>query len=149
MFMLDLKQHQRCRRMIDKIQSSMGRTKDAKARHRRGQAGGQAMVEYVLIAVLVMLGLVTILTVTAPAIGNVFSNTVYNLLGQQFTPYSTLSQSEKLNLATAVASYIPSPVAYYTNTPLAPTCVSSVGTTPVWATPTTNADGSITFGPSC
>ena len=146
MFILDLKQLQRCRRMIDKIQSSVNGKKNAKAHHKRAQSGGQAMVEYVLIAVLVMLGLVTILTVTAPAIGNVFSNTVYNLLGQQFTPYSTLAPAEKANLATAVGSYTPNPVIYSTNTPLAPTCQSNPN---IWATPTTNADGSITFAPSC
>ena len=42
---------------------------------------GQSMVEYVLIVVLVVLAFVVAIAATGPAIGNVFSNTVYNLLG--------------------------------------------------------------------
>ncbi|MCC7446908.1 MAG: hypothetical protein IT324_05790 [Anaerolineae bacterium] len=144
--MFDLKHPARWRRMIGKKPASASETKKARRNRAASGAGGQAMVEYALIAVLVILGLVTILTVTAPAIGNVFSNTVYNLLGQQFTPYSTLAPAEKANLATAVGSYTPNPVTYYTNTPLAPTCQSNPN---IWATPTNNADGSITFAPSC
>lgn len=42
---------------------------------------GQSMVEYALIVVLVILAFVLAIGATGPAIGNVFSNTVYNLLG--------------------------------------------------------------------
>lgn len=42
---------------------------------------GQSMVEYALIVALVILGFAVAIAATGPAIGNVFSNTVYNLLG--------------------------------------------------------------------
>jgi pilus assembly protein Flp/PilA len=51
---------------------------DSKARGMRGQS----LVEYALILTLIGLALVAILAVTGPAVGNVFSNTVYNLVGQ-------------------------------------------------------------------
>lgn len=120
--MFDPKRPQRWRRVVDTVQSLAGRIQLRNVRRARSGAGGQAMVEYVLIAVLVILGLVTILTITGPTIGNVFSNTVYNLLGQQFTPYATLNAQTQAYLATAIASYTPSPVPYFTNTPVAPTC---------------------------
>ena len=41
---------------------------------------GQSMVEYSLILVLVVMALVAAVAATGPAIGNVFSNTVCNLL---------------------------------------------------------------------
>lgn len=43
---------------------------------------GQAIIEYALILALLALALAAILAVTGPAVGNVFSNTVYNLVGQ-------------------------------------------------------------------
>ncbi len=43
---------------------------------------GQAMVEYALILALVALALAAIFVTTGAAVGNVFSNTVYNLVGQ-------------------------------------------------------------------
>lgn len=42
---------------------------------------GQSLVEYLLIVVLVVFALAAAIAATGPAIGNVFSNTVYNLLG--------------------------------------------------------------------
>lgn len=48
--------------------------------HRAGK--GQALVEYALILVLVGIAFGFALAATGPVIGNVFSNTVYNLLGQ-------------------------------------------------------------------
>jgi hypothetical protein len=44
---------------------------------------GQALIEYALILVLVGIAFGIALAATGPAIGNVFSNTVYNLLGQE------------------------------------------------------------------
>lgn len=44
---------------------------------------GQALIEYALILVLVGLAFGFALAATGPAIGNVFSTTVYNLLGQE------------------------------------------------------------------
>ena len=43
---------------------------------------GQALVEYALIVVLCILAFGFALAATGPAIGNVFSNTIYNLVGQ-------------------------------------------------------------------
>ena len=47
-----------------------------------GQSSGQALVEYALILVLVAILFGVTLAMTGPAIANVFSNTLYNLLGQ-------------------------------------------------------------------
>ncbi len=44
---------------------------------------GQAMMEYALILVLVAVALAAALIATGPALGNVFSNTVINLVGQE------------------------------------------------------------------
>ncbi len=91
---------------------------------RRGQVGGQALVEYSLIAVLVVIAIVAILTVTGPVVGNLFSNTVYNLLGNTFivdTPYSLVDIQI---MSSAVASLTPNQLLYETNTPLIPTCAS-------------------------
>jgi Flp pilus assembly pilin Flp len=90
---------------------------------RRG-ARGQAIVEYALIAVLVCLGIAAVVTATGPTIGNIFSNTVYNLLGQKFTPNPTLSDTDIAKYATDIASITPPPPTYLTNTPLVPTCAS-------------------------
>ncbi|KAB2862856.1 MAG: hypothetical protein F9K46_06535, partial [Anaerolineae bacterium] len=53
---------------------------------RGGKLRGQALLEYVMILALAFIGLIAILTITGPAIGNVFSRTVYDLLGQTTTP---------------------------------------------------------------
>ncbi|MFW5709222.1 MAG: PA14 domain-containing protein [Chloroflexota bacterium] len=57
---------------------------DLKKQNRKEQAveRGQSLVEYALILVLVALAFGVALAATGPAISNVFSNTVYNLLGQ-------------------------------------------------------------------
>jgi Flp pilus assembly pilin Flp len=89
---------------------------------RRGAAQGQAMVEYVLIAVLVAIAIAGVITATGPAVGNIFSNTVYNLLGQKFTPASTYSRSTIEGYATILSQFSPPPADYGTNTPAAPTC---------------------------
>ncbi|GEM_PF-682923 len=51
-----------------------------KPTHQPNQSG-QSMVEYALIVSLVILSFAVAIAATGPAIGNVFSNTVYNLLG--------------------------------------------------------------------
>jgi len=84
---------------------------------------GQGMVEYALIAVLVSLAIAAIITATGPTIGNVFSNTVYNLLGQKFTPDATLSEAEKNTIQAQVSGITAPPPTYLTNTPLVPTIV--------------------------
>jgi len=47
---------------------------------------GQALIEYALILTLVVMALVAAVAATGPALGNVFSNTVYNLVGINGTP---------------------------------------------------------------
>jgi Flp pilus assembly pilin Flp len=104
-----------------------------RARPFRRASAGQALVEYSLIAVLVIIAIVAILTVTGPVVGNVFSNTVYNLLGNTFvvdTPYSLVDLQ---NIASAVASITPSPLGYETNTPLIPTCGAGSSWNRTWA----------------
>jgi Flp pilus assembly pilin Flp len=49
----------------------------------RQRQSGQALVEYALILVLVAVALGVALALTGPAIGNVFSNTVYNLVSAE------------------------------------------------------------------
>src|SRR5690606_34577716 len=43
---------------------------------------GQALVEYALILAFVVLALIAILAATGPAVGNIFSNVVFNLIGR-------------------------------------------------------------------
>src|SRR5579871_6438597 len=74
-------------------------------RKRSRQRSGQAMVEYALIAALVAIALIAAVALTGPAIGNVFSNTVYNILGQTTTPYATLSTNQIGAYQTSIASY--------------------------------------------
>jgi len=50
---------------------------------RRAEEGGQSLVEYALILVLVAIAFGFALAATGPAISNVFSNTVYNLIGER------------------------------------------------------------------
>jgi hypothetical protein len=60
--------------------------------------------------------------VTGPVVGNIFSNTVYNLLGNTFTVNTPYSLVDIQDIANAVASLTPNQLPYYTNTPLIPTC---------------------------
>src|SRR5690348_5164378 len=62
--------------------------KEEKARKPIWRSGppGQAMMEYALILVLVAIALAAALVATGPALGKVFSNTVYNLIGENGTP---------------------------------------------------------------
>src|SRR6476620_2764048 len=53
---------------------------------------GQALVEYALILTLVVMALVAAVAATGPALGNVFSNTVYNLVGITGTPQDLYSR---------------------------------------------------------
>lgn len=80
-------------------------------------SAGQALIEYVLIIVLVTLAIIVIITVAGPAVGNVFSNTVANLLNLTTTPEDPMSEEEFWALVTAVASYTPDTAILLTNTP--------------------------------
>ncbi|MCU0481539.1 MAG: hypothetical protein MUE54_10055, partial [Anaerolineae bacterium] len=50
---------------------------------RRAEESGQSLIEYTLILVLVVLAFGFALAATGPAISRIFSNTVYNLLGEK------------------------------------------------------------------
>jgi hypothetical protein len=67
----------------------------------REKTRGQALVEYALILATVVMALVAILAVTGPAIGNVFSNTVHNILDAPVAR-ETLSSDEFWLTVTAV-----------------------------------------------
>lgn len=111
---------------------------------------GQALIEYALILVLAFLGLIAVLAITTPAVGNVFSNTVYNLLGQTTTPQEPMSVSDFWDQVTAVASFTPDTVDLITNTPLpdtvVPTTVPTFTATPL--TPSPTPSDTATPGPS-
>ncbi|MCB9453576.1 MAG: hypothetical protein H6672_19260 [Anaerolineaceae bacterium] len=104
------------------------------------QSSGQALVEYALILILVVIALAAALIATGPALGNVFSNTVYNLLGQNMTP-SDLSAANPTNFwgtVTAIATNPPQETAFPTNPPPPPTIPPTPGPslTPTDITPT-------------
>ena len=111
---------------------------------------GQALAEYALILALGILGLAAILTILAPAVGNVFSNTVYNLLGQTTTPQDPLSADEFWDVVTAVSSYTPEAPALVTNTalPNTPLPTNTVVTTPTNTIDPPTATYTVTPGPS-
>ncbi len=93
------------------------------------------MVEYALIAVLVCIAIAAVITATGPTIGNIFSNTVYNLLGQRFDVTPTLSTTQIFGYATQVSQFTIPPPTYVTNTPLSPTCASNKNWAPTQAPP--------------
>ncbi len=96
---------------------------------------GQALVEYALILVLVAIMFGVALAATGPAIGNVFSNTVYNLLGQEPGDVQDLSLgagSRDNFWATVawVAANPPADVAVPPNPPRPPTSTPTAGPSP-------------------
>ncbi len=90
-----------------------------------GRARGQALVEYALIASLVIVGIIAVLTVTGPTVGNIFSNTVYNMLGQTFDTQPMPNDQQIQTQAKALETLLPPAYPYSTNTPLIPTCASN------------------------
>jgi Flp pilus assembly pilin Flp len=93
-------------------------------------ASGQSMIEYTLIAVLVVTAIAAAIVLTGPAVGNIFSNTVYNVMQQTSNPYPTLSSNQIVNqYGTAMAKTLV-PYTFQTNTPAAPTCVPTPGGRP-------------------
>ena len=116
----------------------------------RSRAGGQALVEYVLILTLVTLAIIAVLAITGPAVGNVFSNTVYNLLGGTIEPREPLEADEFWTQVAAVASFTPENPGLATNTPAPSTATPTVGpsltSTPI--TPSPTPSNTPTPGPS-
>jgi Flp pilus assembly pilin Flp len=110
----------------------------------RAAKSGQAMVEYVLIAVLVGLAVVLAISVTGPAVGNIFSNQVWNLLGQTVTPYTVWDDNKISTYAKFYGDFTPMFFTFEPNTPSAPTCSASAG---IFVTP--DANGEFTFPTVC
>ena len=98
----------------------------------RRRSSGQALIEYALILILVVIALAAALIATGPALGNVFSNTVYNLLGQDTTP-SDLSGAGPVafwQTVTAIALNPPQETPFPTNLPPPDTVEPTEGPSP-------------------
>lgn len=125
-------------------------TRRARNRSQGPLAQGQALVEYALLTALLVLAIIVALTATGPAIGNVFSNTVFNLIGAPAPSVTPLNPTQFWDLVTAVASYTPNAVVLATNTMAPPTSTPTVGptstATPI--TPTGTATSTNTPAPS-
>jgi len=105
------------------------------------QERGQSLVEYALIIVLVIFAFGLALAATGPAIGNVFSNTVVNLVGADPRSIAQLPDAEQFWLTvTWVATQTPqeTPLATRTQSPptLPPTAGPSPTHTPITPSPT-------------
>jgi pilus assembly protein Flp/PilA len=121
----------------------------ATARKPSRKEGGQALVEYALIIALVVIAILGIVALTGPAVGNVFSNAVWNLLNQTVTPYNTLSPGELVSYLTAVASYTPPPRGQAATGTVAATFTKTNTYTPIFTyTPTFTKTATATATPS-
>jgi hypothetical protein len=112
---------------------------------------GQALVEYSLIVVLCILAFGFALAATGPAIGNVFSNTVYNLLGQENQTILSLPNNDDFWLTvTWVATQTPVERPLPQNTIAPPTASYTPGPspTPTPVTPTKTFTPTYTPSPS-
>ena len=120
-------------------------------RRRAGaKSAGQALVEYALILALVVMAVIAVLAITGPAVGNVFSNQVYNLLGGDVQPYETLAPNDFWTQVAAVASYTPESPSLTTNTPAPKTATPTIGPsyTPSPVSPSPLPTSTNTPGPS-
>jgi Flp pilus assembly pilin Flp len=88
----------------------------------RWAAAGQSTVEYALIGTLVVLAIGAAITLMKGPVGNIFSNTVFNVLGGTSVPYSTLTFAQLQAYQAKIGSNTPSTPAFTPNTPAAPTC---------------------------
>jgi Flp pilus assembly pilin Flp len=100
----------------------------------RQAESGQALIEYALILVLVAIALAAALIATGPALGNVFSNTVYNLVGQNGTPiqdlYNRGGPTAFWQTVTAVAANPPADRQAPPNPPKPPKPTDTAGPSP-------------------
>lgn len=90
----------------------------------RREQQGQALVEYALILMLIVIGLVVVIAAIGPAIGNIFSNTVINIL-EVPEPRATMEAEQFWNTVTAVWQYTPEGQEFATWTPGAATYTPS------------------------
>src|SRR5690349_21666769 len=91
---------------------------------------GQALVEYTLIVVLVILAFWVALAATGPAIGNVFSNTVCNLVQGQncSTPIRSIPDVNAFwATVTWAAQQTPQESPFPTNPPVPPPATATAG----------------------
>ncbi len=109
---------------------------------------GQALIEYALILVLVVMALVAAVAATGPALGNVFSNTVFNLVGITGTPQDLYARGGPTAFwltVTYVAANPPAARSFPTSPPKPPTVTPTNGPSPTpspmtpSATPTSTA----------
>jgi len=94
---------------------------------------GQALIEYALILVLVVMALVAAVAATGPALGNVFSNTVFNLVGITGTPqdlYARGGPTAFWMTVTYVAANPPAARSFPTSPPKPPTPTFTPGPSP-------------------
>ncbi|MBI1280299.1 MAG: hypothetical protein GC179_19390 [Anaerolineaceae bacterium] len=94
---------------------------------------GQALIEYALILVLVVMALVAAVAATGPALGNVFSNTVFNLVGITGTPqdlYARGGPTAFWMTVTYVAQNPPAARSFPTSPPKPPTATFTAGPSP-------------------
>lgn len=97
---------------------------------------GQSMVEYTLIVVLLVFAFAVAIAATGPAIGNVFSNTVYNLLGTDPDDINDLPSKDAFWLTvTWVSQQTPVEEPLPTRTKVPATATPTDGPSPTW-TPT-------------
>lgn len=103
---------------------------------------GQSLVEYTLIVTLVILAFGFALAATGPAIGNVFSNTIFNLVGQDGEVIDIPDRAGFWGTVTWVAQQTPQETPLATRTTVPPTQTNTPGPSPtptqttVPATPT-------------
>jgi len=102
-------------------------------------ANGQALVEYSLIIVLVILGFGLALAATGPTIANVFSNTVFNLVSRENDKIPLNAEGTRISppevaafweTVTAVAKFIPVEVPLPTSSRQPPTNTPTPGPPP-------------------
>ncbi len=110
---------------------------------------GQALTEYALILALVVIGLIVILALVGPAIGNLFSNTIYVLLEAE-EPRETLSPEEFWATITQVWLITPGVTPFQTWTPAPATFTPTIppSPTPSPTVPSPTPTLSPTPGPS-
>lgn len=114
---------------------------------------GQALVEYTLIVVLVIMAFWVTLAATGPAIGNVFSNTVCNLVQQQncaTPPRGIPDVAAFWATVTWAAQQTPQESPFPTNPPIPPPATATAGPspTPSPTIPTRTPIPSATPGPT-
>lgn len=94
---------------------------------------GQALLEYALILILVAVALAAALIATGPALGNVFSNTVYNLIGITGEPQDLSvagGPTAFWETVTAIALNPPEDRGFPPNPPPLPTASPTAGPSP-------------------